>query len=150
MTYQSTKTYGHNLGLSCAFRQWRANHSHCQFIHGYALEVKIVFESNALDKNNWVIDFGQLKKLKQKLTENFDHKLIVAADDPELQTFLSLQNLGLAQVNVLPNVGCEAFAKYVYDLADAWLLEAGHRDRCKVKSAEVREHGANSAIFIGN
>ncbi|SVB70610.1 uncharacterized protein METZ01_LOCUS223464, partial [marine metagenome] len=26
--YQSTKTYGNEVGLSCCFRQWRAD-SHC-------------------------------------------------------------------------------------------------------------------------
>ena len=26
--YRSTKTYDHNEGLSCCFRQWRADHSH--------------------------------------------------------------------------------------------------------------------------
>lgn len=31
--YQSTKTYGHDRGFSCAFRQWRAD-SHCRLIHG--------------------------------------------------------------------------------------------------------------------
>ena len=31
--FLSTKTYGHDLGLSAAFRQWRAE-SHCRLIHG--------------------------------------------------------------------------------------------------------------------
>ena len=34
--YRSTKTYGNERGLSCAFRQWRAD-SHCNLIHGYSL-----------------------------------------------------------------------------------------------------------------
>ena len=34
--YRSSKTYGHEIGLSAAFRQWRAQ-SHCRLIHGYAL-----------------------------------------------------------------------------------------------------------------
>ena len=35
--WRSTKTYGHEEGLSCCFRQWRATHSHCRLLHGYAL-----------------------------------------------------------------------------------------------------------------
>lgn len=35
VTYQVVKKYGHNIGLSCAFRQFRAKGSHCLFIHGF-------------------------------------------------------------------------------------------------------------------
>ena len=38
--YISTKTFGHESGLSCAFRQPNATHSHCSLIHGYALAFK--------------------------------------------------------------------------------------------------------------
>ena len=48
MTYKSTKTHGHAIGLSAAFRQWRAD-SHCKYLHGYALAVKFVFEAGELD-----------------------------------------------------------------------------------------------------
>ena len=34
--YQSTKTYGNDVGLSCTFRQWKAD-SHCNKLHGYSL-----------------------------------------------------------------------------------------------------------------
>lgn len=48
MTYKSTKLYGHEIGLSAAFRQWRAE-SHCRFLHGYALAVRFEFEADELD-----------------------------------------------------------------------------------------------------
>lgn len=150
MRYQSTKTYGHNLGLSCAFRQWRATHSHCRFIHGYAIEIKIIFEASALDANNWVIDFGGLKDLKKEIVETFDHKLIVAEDDPQIDDLKKLHEAGLADVKVLPSVGCEAFSKHVYGMAQDWLKKSGHADRCKVFSVEIREHGANSALYLGD
>ena len=40
MAYYSTKTYGHNIGLSAVFRQPNADHSHCHFLHGYSLAFK--------------------------------------------------------------------------------------------------------------
>ena len=46
--FYSSKTYGHERGLSAAFRQWRAD-SHCKFIHGYSLEFEFVFGANELD-----------------------------------------------------------------------------------------------------
>ena len=47
--YTSTKTYGHNIGLSAVFRQPHADHSHCRFLHGYSLQFKFVFGCNELD-----------------------------------------------------------------------------------------------------
>jgi len=79
--YLSTKTFGHELGLSAAFRQWKAD-SHCRFLHGYALAVKFTFAAEELDVRNWVVDFGGLKGLKQILEDTFDHKTLVASDDP--------------------------------------------------------------------
>ncbi len=156
MPYQSTKTYGHELGLSACFRQHRAVHSHCSLLHGYALSFKFVFECDKLDDKNWVQDFGGLKQLKASLVDMFDHKLVIADDDPNIDDFSSLQGLGLADVVVLPAVGCEAFAKLAYDMADGLvrghqisLFAKGQTNRVRVVSCECGEHGANSAIYIG-
>ena len=81
--YRVTKTYGHDRGFSCAFRQWSSG-TDCQYLHGYSLGFKVVLESPTLDVNNWVYDFGKFKFLETWLKERFDHTLLVAKDDPEL------------------------------------------------------------------
>jgi len=146
MKYQSTKTFGHELGLSACFRQWRAD-SHCRLLHGYALSIHIVFEADDLDERNWVVDFGSMGGLKQLIKDTFDHKLIVAEDDPMLMHLGELEKHGLAEIVILPATGCERFAQHVWEMATVWLKEQGHLPRCRVVSVEVREHGANSAIF---
>lgn len=148
MVYRSTKTYDHNVGLSAAFRQWRAD-SHCKYLHGYALSVKFVFEADELDARNWCVDFGSLKSLKGWLEDTFDHKTLVAEDDPELLTFRLMEERGLCQLRVLPAVGCEKFAEVIYGAAEVWLIDNGYAPRVRLVSVEVREHGANSAIFVG-
>lgn len=145
--FQSTKTFGHEMGLSAAFRQWRAD-SHCNLIHGYALAIKITFASHYLDVRNWVVDFGSLKSLKGRLEDSFDHKLIVAEDDPMLPEFKRLDDLKLASVVVFPAVGCEKFAEIILEATEVWLYDAGYSPRCWVWSVEVSEHGANSAIYV--
>lgn len=146
--YYSTKTYGHERGLSCAFRQPLATHSHCSLIHGYSLAFSFKFASNTLDDKNWVVDFGGLKALKDWLEENFDHTLAVAKDDPEMKTFLQLEEQGLARVVVMNGVGCEKFAEHAFYFADK-LVKQMTNNRCWAVSCEVKEHGANSAIFEG-
>lgn len=143
--YASTKTYGHEVGLSAAFRQWRAA-SHCRFLHGYALAVRLEFEADELDARNWVVDFGSLKSLRSWLEDIFDHKALVAEDDPELARFRELDRAGMIQLVEVPATGCEAFARLVFEGAEEWLRLNGYAPRVRLASVEVREHGANSAI----
>lgn len=150
MAFQSTKTYGHEIGMSCAFRQWKA-HSHCKLIHGYALAFKFVFEADTLDHQNFVVDFGGLKPLKGLLEDTFDHTLLVAADDPKKEVILDLDRVHhIAKVVEVEASGCEATAKLVFDVTEQWLKDAGYGDRVKLVSVEVSEHGANSALYVRN
>lgn len=149
MVYRSTKTYGHEIGLACAFRQWRAE-SHCRLIHGYALAFAFVFEAEELDVRNWVVDFGGLKDLRAILEDTFDHTLLVAEDDPHRAALLALGDLGVARIVVVPKAGCEAFAEMVFQVTEQWLVDAGYGDRVRLVSVEVREHGANSAFYLGS
>ncbi len=154
--HRVTKTYGHELGLSATFRQHRAS-SHCQFIHGYALGFKLVFESSILDDNGWVKDFGGLKPLKAQLIKTFDHKMVVAQDDPALSRLLSLTDgrgvwdtPPLAQIEVLPAVGCEAFARMVWGWADKLITDEERARGVRLVEVECREHAGNAASYMGN
>lgn len=176
--FYSTKTYGTDRGLSCCFRQWRATHSHCSTLHGYSIGIKLIFESPTLDSRNWVYDFGGLKKFKEWADYMFDHTLLIAQDDPELEFFKEMYKRSQIQLaegekpedfvpykrgaicdlRIVPAVGCEMFAKQAYDKM-AELLEQAKKDsftarypvnpEVKLTSVEVFEHGANSAIYAG-
>jgi 6-pyruvoyltetrahydropterin/6-carboxytetrahydropterin synthase len=144
--YRSTKTYDHNEGLSCCFRQWRAEHSHCQQIHGYALAFRFVFATRVLDENSWCMDFGGLKPVRAWLHEVFDHTVLVAADDPHLNELERLAELGIMKLRILPAVGCEAVARYVFTHVGK-MIRGDTLGRVWVESVEVREHSGNSAIY---
>lgn len=151
--FYSTKTYGNDRGLSCAFRQWRSTHSHCSLIHGYSLGIKLIFECDTLDERNWVMDFGGLTEFKSWTEHMFDHTLCVAEDDPEFQTLMLLDG-NIADIRVVPAVGCERFAEMCYnkmsEILDKQIAEGTALNKTvRVKSAEVFEHGANSAIYEG-
>lgn len=146
MKFRSTKTYGHELGLSACFRQWRAA-SHCAQLHGYALAFHFVFEAEELDENGWVVDFGGLKSLKDKLVDEFDHRTIVAKDDPQIDKFVELASLGILDLRIWSDgVGVERFARWGLETATEVLKHL--QPRVTVVSCEVREHGANSALCL--
>ena len=145
MKHYSTKTYGHNIGLSACFRQPNA-HSHCKFLHGYALQFKFTFGCSELDDKNWVVDFGGLKPLKHWLEEKFDHKVVLELEDPQMQYFDNLAVAGLCELTVFNGVGVEKFAEHAFNYADK-LVKDMTDGRCWCVSAECSEHGANSAIY---
>jgi 6-pyruvoyltetrahydropterin/6-carboxytetrahydropterin synthase len=118
-------------------------------LHGYALSFKFVFECEVLNSQNWCIDFGGLKALKATLEENFDHKLLVAKDDPAVDEICMLAGIHVADVRVVDRVGCEAFAHMGFTLAEQWLYDNGHAPRVWLKSCEVAEHAGNSAVYLG-
>jgi 6-pyruvoyltetrahydropterin/6-carboxytetrahydropterin synthase len=138
-----------NLG-SAAFRQWRSTHSQCQYLHGYNITADITFECKELDERNWVMDFGGLKELKKTLEHTFDHKLVVAADDPQLDLFKQLDAVGAAEVVVLDGgVGCERFAEFVLKTADTFVDELTN-GRVRVQSVQINENDSNFATCYRN
>ena len=145
--YISTKTYGHESGLSCAFRQPNATHSHCSLIHGYALAFKFKFGCTELDDKNWAVDFGDLGELKQWLKDNFDHKTAIDKNDPDMDLFLMMEERGVIETVIMDGVGCEKFAYHAWKAADE-IINKKSNGRCYCISCEVKEHGANSAIFL--
>jgi 6-pyruvoyltetrahydropterin/6-carboxytetrahydropterin synthase len=148
--YLVIKRYGHEEGWSCTFRQHRADHSHCRFIHGYPLAIEITFACDYLDARNWCMDFGGLKELKGWLQATFDHKMLVAEDDPQLEFFRMMAQgpAAIADIVIVPDVGCEKFAELIY-YETARILEAvGETPRVWVRSVRVSEHGGNSAVYL--
>ena len=172
--YVSTKTYGNDRGLSCCFRQWRSTHSHCSLLHGYSIGIKLTFESETLDDRNWVMDFGGLKAFKNWAEHMFDHTLVIAKDDPHLDMFLKMAEMGLqdqggvCDLRLVEAVGCEKFAELAYNvMADIlqtfqagkdWHFFKGDEianytprypvgQGVKLRSVEVFEHAGNSAIY---
>lgn len=147
-SYGSTKTYNHSIGLSSAFRQWRAE-SHCKLIHGYSLKIHFEFRSKELDHRNWAVDFGSLKSLKGWLEDLFDHKLLVAEDDPKISIFKEMQIAGLCELRVLPAVGCEAFARFIFEYTEQWLKDNGY-NHVYLERVHVHEHESNSSSYGRN
>ena len=143
--YASSKCYTHSVGLSCCFRQWRAE-SHCRFLHGYALKVECVFVHNQLDLRNWVVDFGSLKSFRGWLEDTFDHKTLVAEDDPLMSSFLEMRSAGMIDMVIVPATGCESMARIVYEYLEQWLKDNGYNELI-LGSVRVWEHEANFAEY---
>jgi 6-pyruvoyltetrahydropterin/6-carboxytetrahydropterin synthase len=149
--FQSTKLFD---GFSTVFRQWKAEGTHCRFLHGYGVSFRVWFEGD-LDERNWVWDFGGMKRAKNTIDGKnpkewmdymFDHTTIVAEDDPGLSGFKTMDQLGIIQLRIIPAVGAEQFAKYVFEKLDDFVRQETE-GRVKVAKVEFMEHAKNTAIY---
>ena len=150
--FRSTKKFD---GFSTVFRQWKANTTHCQYLHGYDVEFEITFEGE-LDDRNWVWDFGGMKRAentidgmmpKAWMDYMFDHTFVVAEDDPFKESFMKMDEVGVAQVRVVPAVGAERFAEFVYNKVNDFVqLETA--GRVKVVQVKFMENHKNSATYV--
>lgn len=151
MSFTSTKVFD---GFSVVFRQHKAVGTHCRFLHGYGISFKVWFEGE-LDEKNWVWDFGGMKRAKgtidgmnpkEWLDYMFDHTVIMARDDPELERFTALHNDGVIQLRTLEHTGAERFAEFLYNKLNAFVQEETD-GRVRVTQVEFREHEKNNAIY---
>jgi 6-pyruvoyltetrahydropterin/6-carboxytetrahydropterin synthase len=149
--FQSSKVFD---GFSTVFRQWKAETTHCRFVHGYGISFKVYFEGD-LDERNWVWDFGGMKRAKTQIdgmspkewmSFMFDHTLVVAEDDPYAKAFAQMHDAGVAQVRFIPATGAEKFAEYIFNKINEFVkTETGNRVR--VIKVKFMEHGKNAAYY---
>ena len=152
-SFRSTKVFD---GYSTCFRQWRAEGTHCKFLHGYGVSFKVWFEGE-LDERNWVWDFGGMKRAKGTIDGMnpkawmdymFDHTTIVSFNDPELEYFKQGAEKGIYQLRIINAVGAEKFAEYIYHRINDFIV-AETDGRVKVVQVEFREHEKNTAFYKG-
>ena len=149
--FQSTKLFD---GFSTVFRQWKAEGTHCKFLHGYGVSFRVWFEGE-LDERNWVWDFGGMKRAKGTIDGKnpkewmdymFDHTTIVATDDPGIGGFRTMNDLGIIQLRELEAVGAEQFSKYIFEKLNTFVQEETD-GRVSVVRVEFMEHAKNTAIY---
>jgi 6-pyruvoyltetrahydropterin/6-carboxytetrahydropterin synthase len=149
--YQSSKVFD---GFSTVFRQWKAENTHCRFVHGYGISFKVYFEGE-LDERNWVWDFGGMKRAKTLIDGKqpkawmdymFDHTMIIAEDDPEIKAFRQMDAVGVAQVRIIPATGAEKFAEYIYNKLNEF-VKTETDNRVRVIKVKFMEHGKNAAYY---
>ena len=150
--FQSSKVFD---GFSTMFRQWKAETTHCRFVHGYGISFKVYFEGD-LDERNWVWDFGGMKRAKTQVDGKspkewmdymFDHTLIVAEDDPFIKAFQQMEEAGVAQVRIIPATGAEKFAEYIYNKLNKF-VDTETEGRVRVTKVKFMEHGKNAACYV--
>ena len=144
MKFKSSKRIG---PISTGHRQWKDN-GHCSFVHGYGRYVEFTFTCEERDEKGWVMDFGDLRDVKQWLENEWDHRLLLSSDDPLLQDFLLLEQKGGVKLNIMYDYGpgIEDSCRYVYDNINPMIKEKTN-NRVWIDKVRVYEHDNNWAEY---
>ena len=145
--FTSTKRIG---PISVGHRQWR-DKGHCKLAHGYGRYVEFTFACSKLDDKGWVMDFGGLRDVKAIIENEWDHRMLLASDDPLLDMFKELDAKEGVSVNVMKiengwGPGIEGSCKFLYDLIQPY-IDHSTASRVWIKKIQIWEHENNSASY---
>ena len=146
MVFSSSKKIG---PISTGHRQWKDD-DHCKFVHGYGRYVEFTFCCEERDERGWVMDFGDLKDIKRWIEAEWDHKVLIASDDPLLQQLKELESHGGILLNVLPDgyyPGIEESCRYLYDMLSP-MIQKKTNNRVEITRVEIWEHENNSGEYV--
>ena len=146
MKFKSTKRFG---PITTGHRQWR-DEGHCSYIHGYGRHVRLTFEASTLDKCGWVMDFGDLKDVKNWIEDEWDHRVLIAVDDPLIPQLKELEEVGGINLNILPEgyyPGIEESCRYLYDKLSP-MIQRKTNNRVVITRVEIWETEKNQAEYV--
>ncbi|MDH4263451.1 MAG: 6-carboxytetrahydropterin synthase QueD [Spirochaetia bacterium] len=95
----------------------------CGRLHGHTYLLTVGIKSNLLEVEQWVMDFGDIKKVVNPLIENLDHQL-------------------LNSIPGLENPTAEIMAKYIYNILKPDLPELHY--------IKVQETPTARSIYYGD
>ena len=146
MKYKSSKRFG---PITTGHRQWRDT-GHCSYVHGYGRYVRLTFEASELDERGWVMDFGDLKDVKSWIESEWDHRTLIAADDPVIPELKTLEEVGGIKLNILPDgylPGIEESCRYLYDKLNP-VIQRKTNNRVEITRVEIWETEKNQAEYV--
>lgn len=130
--------------ISCGHRV--VGHEHkCKYLHGHNYRFTFTIEGEALDSLGRVIDFGVMKStLCEWLENHYDHKFLMWADDPYLDTMMQLSEESMVVVPFNPTA--ENIAKHFLEEVAPQLLEGTGSRLIKCRVDETRKCSATAML----
>lgn len=123
-----------------AHRLFHLGHSHkCSNIHGHSGKVKVRIEYDKLNNAGFVIDFNELKFIKDFIDENWDHALMINAEDMSL--IKAAEELK-TRYFIMPSVtSSEEIAKFLFNFINQKLPFKPKKLLVSIKETDNNEAG---------
>ena len=146
MIFKSSKRIG---PISTVHRQYKDD-GHCSYVHGYGRYVEFTFHCLELEEKGWVMDFGDLKDIKNWIEDEWDHRVLISADDPLIPQLKELEEVGGINLNILPEgylPGIEESCRYLYDKLSP-MIQRKTNNRVVITRVEIWETEKNQAEYV--
>ena len=118
----------------------------CSRLHGHSWAITLNFEARELDKNGFVIDFGDLHFIEDWIDENLDHGILLCTNDPQRAALLDLEKKGLMRINWVDSASCEGIARFLFETFQP-LVRKKTKGRAWIRSLQLQEDSKNSAYY---
>ena len=118
----------------------------CSRLHGHSWAITINFAAKELDRNGFVIDFGDLHFLEDWIDENLDHGFLLCKNDPQKADFLELEAKGLIRIIWIESPSCEGIARFLFETFQP-LVRSKTNHRVWIQSLRLEEDSKNSALY---
>ena len=113
-------------------------------IHGHSYKVEILLTADLLNEDKMVLDFSELKPIKDQIMEGWDHGLILHENKrAHIQPLINAGVLKSSKVTFLnDNPTAETMARIVFTMVRDWLYRAQSRgwDLRGLRVYKVRIH----------
>jgi 6-pyruvoyltetrahydropterin/6-carboxytetrahydropterin synthase len=137
-----SKTYP---DIPFAHRQHR-HQGHCARIHGHNWTLKLTFACVEYDSNGFVVDFGNLKYIKQWIADHLDHACVLAADDPLLDRIVNSVP-EVYKLYEVTNASCEGLSVHLWDIF-SHLVYMHEGRRVWIAQLDLAEDTHNATCFV--
>lgn len=143
-----SRTYiTHRIGpISTGQRQWKAGNE-CHWAHGFGRIIELTFWVVQPDKEGVYVSGLDLTMIESWIREEWDHRILLQHDDPLIDQFRTLHELGGININVTPEKygpGLEQSCQFLYDNIKE-KIEQRTWKRVGVESVRIWEHENYSA-----
>lgn len=132
----------------------------CETLHGHNYRTRVVVEGALNPEAHYVLDFGELKDVMKRLTDELDHKVLLPLENPKVQVREAGDTVSVAVAGKpryvfprgdcallpLPNTTVEMLAQYLAGRVREALLRSGEAG-LKAVEVEVEENFGQSATY---
>jgi 6-pyruvoyltetrahydropterin/6-carboxytetrahydropterin synthase len=118
----------------------------CSRLHGHSWSITLTFQSQDLDENGFVIDFGDLHFIKDWIDQNLDHATALRVNDPHRAECKKMESLGLLKILWVDSASCEGMAHFLFSTFQL-MVEQKTNGRVRIQSLHLKEDSKNSATY---
>ena len=145
--YKMNLCFGTSRAYLCCMRQVRDINTSCHILHGYSLTFTLTIATRELDERQWIMESVSIREeIDRWLFEHFDHKTLIAEDDPNLTVFEDLHQQEIISLVVLKDSSSEAIPPFVFSHIGPWLKEKTN-GRCFLTEVSAHFSGSMTTSF---